>query len=98
MAPEQKKRARPVPVGSQRSKKRQKIEVKKDVQKPVVKKAVALDSLPWNEVKMPDMFDDAEGFYGLEEIDDVEVVREGNVVKFVRPEQKSILYLLTKHR
>lgn len=44
---------------------------------------VALDALPWNEVEMPDMFEDAEGFFGLDEVDNVEVVRDGNQVKFV---------------
>jgi hypothetical protein len=29
------------------------------------------------------MFDDAEGFFGLEEVEGVDVVREGDVVKFV---------------
>ncbi|KAH7346459.1 P-loop containing nucleoside triphosphate hydrolase protein [Rhexocercosporidium sp. MPI-PUGE-AT-0058] len=83
MAPEQKKRARPVPNASQRSKKRQKIETVKPAMDAVVKRPVVLDALPWNEVQMPDMFNDAEGFFGLEEIDGVEVVREGNTVKFV---------------
>lgn len=82
MAPEQKKRARSVPKASQRSQKRQKIEpAKKD---DVKKQKVALDALPWNEVEMPDMFEDAEGFYGLEEVEGVEVVRDGNTVQFVR--------------
>ena len=86
MAPEQKKRARPVPNNSQRSKKRQKVvaeDVKVNETQEVKKRPVTLDALPWNEVEMPDMFDDAEGFYGLEEVDDVEVIREGNTVKFV---------------
>ncbi|EKD12251.1 uncharacterized protein L3040_000278 [Drepanopeziza brunnea f. sp. 'multigermtubi'] len=86
MAPEQKKRARPTPNSSQRSKKRQKIEPGKAVAaapKSLVKRPVALDALPWNEVQMPDMYDDAEGFFGLEEIEGVEVVRDGNTVKFV---------------
>lgn len=83
MAPEQQKRARPVPSGSQRSKKRQKIEPAKNVPEAVVKRPVALDALPWNEVEMPDMYEDAEGFFGLEEIEGVEVIREGNTVKFV---------------
>jgi ATP-dependent RNA helicase DDX24/MAK5 len=82
MAPELKKRSRPGPEKGQQSKKRQKIEQKSKNAGP--KRQIAVDSLPWNEVKMPDMFDDAEGFYGLEEVDDVEVVREGDIVKFVR--------------
>lgn len=84
MVPEQKKRARPIPNASQRSKKRQKIEPAKNGQEAPVKRPVALDALPWNEVEMPDMFNDAEGFFGLEEIDGVEVIKEGNTVKFVR--------------
>lgn len=83
MAPEQKKRARPVPNSSQRSKKRQKIESTKAKDGQVEKRTVAADALPWNEVEMPDMFEDAEGFFGLEEVEGVEVVREGNTVKFV---------------
>jgi hypothetical protein len=81
MAPEQTKRARPVPNASQRSKKRQKIEPGK--KGTVEKRPVTVDALPWNEVEMPDMFDDAEGFFGLEEVEGVEVVREGNTIKFV---------------
>ncbi|PBP21879.1 DEAD/DEAH box helicase [Diplocarpon rosae] len=80
------KRARTVPNVSQRPGKRQKIESgKADATTPKgpVKRPVVLDALPWNEVKIPDMYDDAEGFYGLEEIEGVEVVREGNTVKFV---------------
>jgi ATP-dependent RNA helicase DDX24/MAK5 len=30
------------------------------------------------------MFEDAEGFFGLEEVEGVEVIREGDTVKFVR--------------
>jgi len=81
MAPEQKKRVRLVPKSSQGAKKRQKIEPAKNGN--VEKRPVALDALPWNEVEMPDMFEDAEGFFGLEEVEGVEVVREGDVVKFV---------------
>ncbi len=84
MVPEDKKRSRPIPKSSQRSKKRQKIEIAENGLKASGKRAVALDALPWNEVEMPDMFEDAEGFFGLEEVEGVEVVREGDTVKFVR--------------
>lgn len=97
MAPEQKKRARPVPKTSQRSKKRQKIEPVKNGSAKVEKRAVALDALPWNEVEMPDMFEDAEGFFGLEEVEGIEVIREGGTVKFVSyfdgQEVRHLLYL-----
>lgn len=36
----------------------------------------ALDSLRWKQVTLPDRLEDAEGFFGLEEIDDVDVVRD----------------------
>lgn len=39
-------------------------------------KAVGVNALPWNEVALPDRLDDAEGFFGLEEISDVEIVRD----------------------
>jgi len=80
MASDSKKRARAIPKSSQKSK-RQKVEPAKN--KTVEKRPVALDALPWNEVKLPDMFDDAEGFFGLEEVEGVEVVKEGNQLKFV---------------
>lgn len=48
------------------------------------KKQVDVNSLKWRTVDVPEMFDDAEGFYGLEEIDGVEIVRNGNTVQFVR--------------
>ncbi|KAL3421844.1 ATP-dependent rna helicase mak5 [Phlyctema vagabunda] len=86
MAPEQKKRSRPAQKAGQGSKKRQKIEPAKPEpakNDDVRKQKVALDSLPWNEVEMPDMFEDAEGFFGLEEVEGVEVVRDGNMVQFM---------------
>lgn len=36
---------------------------------------VTLDEVNWKEVPMPDHLEDAEGFFGLEEIDGVDVVR-----------------------
>jgi ATP-dependent RNA helicase DDX24/MAK5 len=47
------------------------------------KRVTSVDSLAWKSVDVPEMFDDAEGFYGLEEVEGVDVVREGNTVKFV---------------
>jgi hypothetical protein len=40
------------------------------------KEVTTLDALPWTEVSLPGRFDNAEGFFGLEEISDVEVVRD----------------------
>lgn len=68
----------------QESKKRKKVEAKpKNEVAALPKRSVAVDALPWNEVTMPDMFDDAEGFFGLEEVEGVEVVKEGGTYKFV---------------
>ncbi|KAI1171033.1 ATP-dependent RNA helicase MAK5 [Nemania sp. FL0916] len=47
------------------------------------KRLVGLDALPWSKAALPEMFDDAEGFYGLEEVEGVEVVRgSGDSVGF----------------
>ncbi|KAI0391742.1 DEAD/DEAH box helicase [Xylariaceae sp. FL0594] len=47
------------------------------------KRAVAVNSLRWSKAKLPEMFNDAEGFYGLEEVEDVEVVRNSdNIIEF----------------
>lgn len=35
-----------------------------------------VNELDWKRVELPDLLDDAEGFYGLEEIDDVEIIRD----------------------
>lgn len=39
-------------------------------------KVVSLNELTWQPVALPERLEDAEGFFGLEEIDDVEVVRD----------------------
>jgi ATP-dependent RNA helicase DDX24/MAK5 len=54
---------------------------------------VSLDQLAWSEVPMPDRLDDVEGFFGLEEIEGVEVIkRPGDrkvEFKFAEPVKKS---------
>lgn len=52
-----------------------------------LKRIVKLQDLPWKEVTIPDDLDDFEGICGLEEVDDVEVVRD--------PETKAISYKTT---
>ncbi|KAK3381486.1 P-loop containing nucleoside triphosphate hydrolase protein [Podospora didyma] len=52
-------------------------------QKTVSKRAYPIDALPWKTVEVGEMYDDAEGFYGLEEVEGVEIVKEGETVKFV---------------
>lgn len=54
---------------------------KKAASKP--KQVVDASSLAWESVDLPEMFNDAEGFFGLEEVKGIEVVRNGNTVKFV---------------
>jgi ATP-dependent RNA helicase DDX24/MAK5 len=46
------------------------------------KKAVKLNELKWQKVEFDGQLDDYEGFFGLEEIDDVEVVKEGERFTF----------------
>lgn len=58
----------------QKSKKRRRINRKSGTESILA--PVALDSLSWKEVALPDRLEDAEGFFGLEEIEDVDVVRD----------------------
>ncbi|KAJ1328093.1 ATP-dependent RNA helicase DDX24/MAK5 [Microdochium nivale] len=47
------------------------------------RRTVSADSLQWRKATIPDMTNDAEGFFGLEEIDDVEIIRHSdNRVEF----------------
>ncbi|CAN9088083.1 unnamed protein product [Alternaria alternata] len=68
---------------SQKAHKRQKVERTKAAPFPKpfpsstkAKRRVQLNELGWKPVSMPDRLDDVEGFYGLEEIDDVEIVKD----------------------
>jgi ATP-dependent RNA helicase DDX24/MAK5 len=49
------------------------------------KRIVDVNSLPWRTVQIPDVLEDAEGFYGLEEVEGVEIIRNGDKVQFVSP-------------
>ncbi|KAJ5835816.1 hypothetical protein N7447_001842 [Penicillium robsamsonii] len=40
--------------------------------------SIAVEDLNWKEVAMPDRMDDAEGFFGLEEIEGVEIIKQGD--------------------
>lgn len=51
--------------------------------KTTKKRKVSVDKLPWKTIELPEMFDDAEGFYGLEEVTGVHVVKDGHQVEFV---------------
>jgi ATP-dependent RNA helicase DDX24/MAK5 len=58
------------------------------------KRPVAVDKLRWKTVDVPEMFDDAEGFYGLEEVEGVEVVRQGDTISFVSAEVRGGVVIL----
>ena len=79
MAPIVKKRQRD--LASFKAKKRRRIELENDssLEDPNGR-AVGLDRLPWNQVPV-DRLEDAEGFFGLEELSDVEVVRDPTLGK-----------------
>ncbi|GAB7349335.1 hypothetical protein MBLNU459_g8470t1 [Dothideomycetes sp. NU459] len=49
---------------------------------PPASKNVRLDDLEWKEVEMPDRLDDFEGFFGLEEIDDVDVIKDSGTISY----------------
>ncbi|KAI0095747.1 DEAD-domain-containing protein [Hypoxylon sp. NC0597] len=55
----------------------------RSTKKTKARKPIGANSLQWRKAKLPDMFNDAEGFYGLEEVDDVEVIRNSdNTIEF----------------
>ncbi|KAK8062648.1 ATP-dependent RNA helicase MAK5 [Apiospora hydei] len=71
--------------GAQSASKKQKTQPKPKSQKPTRRpnRLLAADALKWKAAELPDMLNDAEGFFGLEEIDDVEVIkRPDNSVEF----------------
>ena len=79
MAPIEKKRHRS--LASFKAKKRQRIGPKDgDLQGAPKSGAVGLDKLPWNQVAV-DRLEDAEGFFGLEELSDVEIVKDPTLGK-----------------
>lgn len=45
-------------------------------------RSVRVEDLNWKEVAMPDRMEDAEGFFGLEEIDGVDIIKSGGDVQF----------------
>ncbi|KAI9818797.1 MAG: ATP-dependent RNA helicase [Pycnora praestabilis] len=82
MAPINAKRSFESKPQSQSSRKRQKIDgiakgshYERTKGKAGAGRIASLDQLEWKEVPMPDRLEDVEGFFGLEEVEDVEVVR-----------------------
>ncbi|RPB24407.1 DEAD-domain-containing protein [Terfezia boudieri ATCC MYA-4762] len=85
MAPPSKKRSHSASENSAGSGRPKRIKKANGIKpKPKSGKIVRLDDLAWKEVSMPDRLDDVEGFFGLEEVVDVEVIREDGAVKFVK--------------
>ena len=79
MAPIEKKRHRD--LASFKPRKRQRTNLENDDEQEGPKSgAISLDKLPWNEVSV-DRLEDAEGFFGLEELSDVDVVRDPTIGK-----------------
>ena len=80
MAEGKAKRKLPSKVEAMKQKKRQKLDVGSG--KSVIRskqpstQPVQLNELQWNQVAMPDRLDDYEGFFGLEEIEDVVVIKD----------------------
>lgn len=80
MAQENKKRTLPAKVAAMKARKRQKFEQDQQgpprATKPQSRNRVDANTLAWKSASLPDRMDDYEGFFGLEEIDDVEVHRD----------------------
>ncbi|KAH6629122.1 P-loop containing nucleoside triphosphate hydrolase protein [Boeremia exigua] len=76
------KRAHNPPKAAHKVHKRQKLEKATKFAESKQRRRVQLNDLGWKTVGMPDRLEDTEGFYGLEEIDDVEVLKDattGNI-------------------
>lgn len=79
------KRSLPPKIEAMRARKRLKLNAQRDasthpqlLEDGPERPHVNLDELVWKEVPLPDRMDDYEGFFGLEEIDGVDVIRNGH--------------------
>lgn len=99
MAPPSKKRRLETNKASSKSRKRHKIKqgeietVTATTSSTNSRRGVALEELDWKEVPLPDLLDDAEGFFGLEEVDGVDVVHNSasGQVEYIVSSQSSYL-------
>jgi len=76
------KRPHNTPKTAQKAHKRQKVEKTPRAEIELPKRKIRLNDLGWKQVSMPDRLEDFEGFYGLEEIENVTIVKDettGNV-------------------
>ena len=77
MAPISSKRTKD--YAAQTSRKRQRVDIRSaGIRKKNHLNSLPPDSLSWKEAALTDRLEDAEGFFGLEEIDDVEVLRNAS--------------------
>lgn len=78
MAPE--KRKLPGKIAKMQARKKAKLEEPSAPPGDAPKKSRAIrgDELAWREVELPEGMDDLEGFYGLEEIDGVDIIKDQN--------------------
>jgi ATP-dependent RNA helicase DDX24/MAK5 len=72
------KRSHNAPKAAHKAHKRQKLENGPRPASTKPKRRVQLNDLGWKTVSMPDRLEDFEGFYGLEEIDDITVVKNAD--------------------
>ncbi|KAK0709636.1 P-loop containing nucleoside triphosphate hydrolase protein [Lasiosphaeria miniovina] len=77
MGPDNKKRK------SSKTPARQSKRQKTQAAKAKPKQPLSVNALAWARVDVPEMFNDAEGFFGLEEVHGVEIIKEGDTVKFM---------------
>ncbi|KAK5125010.1 hypothetical protein LTR85_001201 [Meristemomyces frigidus] len=84
MATTSNKRPLPDKVAAMKAKKRQKLDHSGDQThsaanpKKKAKTASRVDDLAWKDISMPDRMEDYEGFFGLEEVDGVDVVKDAS--------------------
>ncbi|KAM0816903.1 putative ATP-dependent RNA helicase [Seiridium cardinale] len=91
MTEEHKKKRKIAAAGdSNSSSKKQKVRSQSKKPAKKARRTVGIDSLRWRTSKLPDMLNDAEGFYGLEEVEDVEIVKNAdNTIQFRAVDTKS---------
>jgi len=93
MAVDERKKRLPSRVEAMKARKRRKLEDGKVPRKTEATDISRADDLGWKDVSMPDRLDDYEGFFGLQEVGDVDVIKDASSgqVSFVSkaPQPKS---------
>ncbi|KAI9712815.1 MAG: ATP-dependent RNA helicase [Bogoriella megaspora] len=84
MAPDRGKRKLPPKILAMKARKRQKLEGNEPNTKTLKppnrdpKQNIKIEDLNWSSVELPDRMDDYEGFFGLEEVEGVDIVKNTN--------------------